>query len=241
MRLRKISSAYKILFLATISVGISIEGASSEPHILDYGALYELKISNLPVRIKILREVTSIDGLEKIAVFKASSAFFSIDEKSRFILDRGRIMPLEYSYKRRTLGKTVREKFALYQDNDVGGSSSVQETNEGNIFDKLSVQYQLQLDLIKEEGKKIGESFSYKVRDKGILKDYKFVIENIEKIETELGSLKTIRITRVRRKDTRSTVLWLAPDYKYTLVRMIQREKNKMWSLEIKDWLIKRE
>ena len=149
-------------------------------------------------------------------------------------------MPLEYSYKRRALGKTDRENFAFYQDNDVSGSSSVQERNGGNIFDKLSVQYQLQLDLVKEEEIKIGESFSYKVRDKGILKDYKFVIENIEKIETELGSLKTIRITRVRKKDTRSTVLWLAQDYKYTLVRMTQRERNKIWKLEIKDWLINR-
>lgn len=241
MKLRKIPLAYIILFLVAISVGISIDAGDSESHILKYGALYELKTSNVPMRIKILREVTRTGSSQKIAVFKASSAFFSIDEKSRFILDRGEIMPLEYSYTRRALGKTDSETFAFDQDNDLGKSTGVREGNKENVFDKLSVQYQLQLDIIREKEIEIGESFSYQVREKGKLKRYKFIIAGTEKIDTELGSLRTIRITRDRKRDNRATILWLAPDYEYTLVKMIQREGDRVWNLEIKDWLKKRE
>ena len=95
MKLRKISLGYRILSLVAISVSISIDAADLESHILEYGALYELKISELPLRIKILREVNRMQNSEKIAVFKASSAFFSIDERSRFMLYRGEIVPLE--------------------------------------------------------------------------------------------------------------------------------------------------
>lgn len=237
MKLRKISLAYIIHLLVAISVSISIDSADLDSHILEYGALYELKISDLPLRIRILREVNRMQNSEKIAVFKASSAFFSIDERSRFMLDRGEIVPLEYSYKRRALGKTDRDTFAFTQNNNSGELGNVQDRNEGNVFDKLSVQYQLQLDLIREEAIEIGESFSYRVRDNGKLKPYKFIIENIEQIETELGSLRTIRIKRERKKDDRSTVLWLAPKYKYTLIKMIQRERDREWELEIKEWL----
>ncbi len=237
MKLRKISLGYIILSLVAISVSISIDAADLESHILEYGALYELKISELPLRIKILREVNRMQNSEKIAVFKASSAFFSIDERSRFMLYRGEIVPLEYSYKRRALGKTDRDTFDFTQNKNSDESASVRGRNEENIFDRLSVQYQLQLDLIREEAIEIGKSFSYRVRDKGKLKPYKFIIEDIEQIETELGSLRTIRIKRERKKDDRSTVLWLAPQYKFTLIKIIQRERDREWELEIKDWL----
>ena len=117
MKLRKSISKYIIFFLVAISVSISIDAADLGSHILEYGALYELKISDLPLRIKILREVR-MQNSQKIAVFKASSAFSEIDERSRFMLDRGEIVPLEYSYKRRALGKTDRDTFAFTQNNN---------------------------------------------------------------------------------------------------------------------------
>ena len=133
MKLRKISLGYIILSLVAISVSISIDAADLESHILEYGALYELKISELPLRIKILREVNRMQNSEKIAVFKASSAFFSIDERSRFMLDRGEIVPLEYSYKRRALGKTDKDTFAFTQNNNSDELGSVQDRNEENV------------------------------------------------------------------------------------------------------------
>ena len=108
------------------------------------------------------------------------------------------------------------------------------------LLDKLSVQYQLQLDLIQEQEVKIGKSFSYLVKEKGGLKSYKFVVDSIEKIDTALGNLRTFRMIREREQENRSTILWLAPKYKYTLVKMIQREKGKVWELDIKNWSKKR-
>ena len=240
MKLRKIYPKYIILFLTAISVGSAIDAAKTESPIIEYGAHYELKVSNVPLRIKILREVAPTDGRKNIAVFKASSPFFEIHQKSMFILNRGGIVPSEYFYKKRILGKTDIESFALGQDEKSSEPTIAGSNIGGKIFDKLSVQYQLQLDLIQEREVKIGESFSYRVKEKESLKSYKFVVDSLEEIDTQLGNLRTLRIIRERKKRNRSTVLWLAPKYKYTLVKMIQREKGKVWELDIKDWSKKR-
>tara|TARA_B100001093_G_scaffold21345_1_gene19100 strand:+ start:1117 stop:1848 length:732 start_codon:yes stop_codon:yes gene_type:complete len=243
VKLRKIYPKYIILLLAAILVSSQIDADTTELAIIEYGAVYELKMSKVPLRIEILREVTATDGQKKIAVFKASSAFFEIDQKSTFTLNRGEIVSSEYFYKKRTLGKTDRQSFTLAQDINLSEPTSARGKFGENIFDKLSVQYQLQLDLIQEseeEEIKVGRSFSYRVQDKGSLKPYKFVVASIDKIDTKLGALRALRIIRERRKENRSTILWLAPKYKYTLVKMIQREKGKNWQLDIKGWSKKR-
>ena len=244
MKLRKIYPKYIILLLAAILVSSQIDADTTELAIIEYGAVYELKMSKVPLRIEILREVTATDGQKKIAVFKASSAFFEIDQKSTFTLNRGEIVSSEYFYRKRTLGKTDSQSFTLAQDISLSEPTSARGKFGKNIFDKLSVQYQLQIDLIQEEEEekeiKIGRSFSYRVQDKGSLKPYRFVVAGIDKIDTQLGTLRTLRIIRERKKENRSTMLWLAPKYKYTLVKMIQREKGKNWQLDIKDWSKKR-
>jgi len=240
VKLRKIYPKYIILLLTAISVSSSIDADKTESPLIEYGANYELKVSNVPMRIKILREVVKTDGPKNTAIFQASSPFFEIDQKSMFILNRGQITPSEYFYKKRVLGKTDRESFTLDQDNNSSGPESAGRKIEEKIFDKLSVQYQLQLDLIQEQEVKIGKSFSYLVKEKESLKSYKFVVDSIEKIDTELGNLRTLRMIRERKKENRSTILWLAPKYKYTLVKMIQREKGKVWELDIKNWSKKR-
>ena len=229
-----------ILFLTAISVSSPIDAAKSGSPIIEYGAHYELKVSNVPLRIKILREVVTTEGAQSMAIFQASSPFFEIDQKSMFILNRGEIVPSEYFYKKRILGKTDGESFALGQDNNSSEPTNAERKIGEKIFDKLSVQYQLQLDLIQEQEVKIGKSFSYRVKEKGGLRSDKFVVDSIEKIDTALGNLRTLRMIRERKKENRSTILWLAPKYKYTLVKMIQREKGKVWELDIKDWSKKR-
>ena len=236
VKLRKIYSKYIILFLTIISVSSPVGAAKTESPVIEYGAHYELKVSNVPVRIKILREVVTTDGPKKIAIFKASSPFFEIDQKSIFILNGAEIIPSEYFYKKRVLGKTDTENFTFDQDNNSIEPLSAERKIGEKIFDKLSVQYQLQLDLIQEQEVKIGKSFSYQVKEKENLKSYKFVVDSIEKIDTEIGILRTLRIMRERKTENRSTILWLAPRYKYTLVKMIQREKGKVWELDIKKW-----
>ena len=240
MKLRKIYPKYIILFLTAISVSSPICEAKTESPLIKYGAHYELKASNVPLRIRILREVVTTDGPKNIAIFKASSPFFEIDQKSTFILNQGEIVPSEYFYKKRILGKTDSESFALDQDNNSSEPTNAERKIGEKILDKLSVQYQLQLDLIQEQEVKIGKSFSYLVKEKGGLKSYKFVVDSIEKIDTALGNLRTLRMIRERKKENRSTILWLAPKYKYTLVKMIQKEKGKVWELDIKDWSKKR-
>ena len=229
-----------ILFLTAISLSSPIYAAQTGSPVFEYGAHYELKVSNVPLRIRILREVVTTEGPKNLAIFKASSPFFEIDQKSMFILKQGGIVPSEYFYKRRILGKTDSESFTFDQENSLSEPTSAGRKIGEKIFDKLSVQYQLQLDLIQEQEVKIGKSFSYLVKEKGSLKSYKFVVDSIEKIDTALGNLRTLRMIRERKKENRSTILWLAPRYKYTLVKMIQGEKGKVWELDIKDWSKKR-
>ena len=181
-----------ILFLTAISVSSPIDAAKSGSPIIEYGAHYELKVSNVPLRIKILREVVTTDGAQNMAIFKASSPFFEIDQKSMFILNRGEITPSEYFYKKRVLGKTDRESFTFDQDNNSIEPKSAGKQIGRQVFDRLSVQYQLQLDLNQEQEVKIGKSFSYLVKEKESLIatiEVKPILRNLIQIASIISSI----------------------------------------------------
>ncbi len=56
---------------------------------------------------------------------------------------------------------------------------------------------------------------------------HEYDIVAFEDVETQLGTIPALRIERWREPDSeRSTILWLAVDYQYTLARLEQTESN---------------
>lgn len=86
-------------------------------------------------------------------------------------------------------------------------------------MDKLLYQLAVMRDLRAGKRKLI-----YDVADGGKIKSYEFDIDGEEFIETQIGKLKSIRVTRNR--DDRITTIWCAAEYGFIPVQIEQFEEN---------------
>jgi len=67
---------------------------------------------------------------------------------------------------------------------------------------------------------------NYQVADGGRIKNYNFKITGEEFIDTPVGRIRTVKAIRLREGGERSTTFWLAPNYEFLLVRLLQIEKK---------------
>ena len=230
----------KILISGCISVIISLGppktlSSDLEADIPAHGALYRLKLSRFPLGIDVLRKIARTPEGNQLATFKASSALIKIEEKSSFNITGEKIRPIEYLLVKKIMGKKQKENIIFDWKNSILNQGSQKSVLKVNTLDKLSVQYQLQLDLLKQKKLEIGMEFMYQVVDKKNIKEYKFRYIGKETISTTLGSLSTERLEKQRDNNSRTTIIWLANEYNYNLVRMLQNDGARSWQLDIKD------
>lgn len=151
-----------------------------------------------------------------------------IVESSEWEYHRGQLRPLHYSYQK-SGGKRerrVEQRFdwerKLASSADNAQAPNTQPLVTGTL-DKLSYQIALMSDL--QQGK---TELSYTLLDGDETKTYRFQVVGEEKLNTPLGSLKTLRVERIMEPDSkRHTTFWCAPDFNYLLVRLDQRENDK--------------
>lgn len=167
-------------------------------------------------------------------LFKADSFIGSITEKSKMQWNPTpqTISPLNYSYARRGLGKDRTAELSFDWKNK-SVTNNVQKTSwqmdiAQKVQDKLSYQIQMQQDLLNGQ-----KNFTYQIADGGRLKEYKFIIEGEEILDTPLGKVNTIKVRRSRENDDRVTYAWLAKDWNYLLVRLQQEEKGEAYTIYI--------
>ncbi len=94
-------------------------------------------------------------------------------------------------------------------------------------LDKLLFQFRMREDL--QDALQKGQPWpemNYLVADNGRIKNYNFKITGEEFIDTPVGRIKTVKAVRIRKEGERSTIFWLAPNYEFMLVRLLQTEKK---------------
>ncbi|WP_111641263.1 DUF3108 domain-containing protein [Marinimicrobium alkaliphilum] len=171
------------------------------------------------------------DGTQELH-FSASTWLASLDEKTHFAWsDEGEVQPLNYSYRRRGLGRGRDHQLSFDWDeaevSDGNGESWPIDT-EQRLQDRLSFQVQLQKDLL--QGK---DTLFYQITDGGDLREYQFDIVGEERLDTTLGEVDTIKVRRSREGSDRTTNLWLAKDHNLLLVRLEQDEGGTSYTLNI--------
>lgn len=89
-------------------------------------------------------------------------------------------------------------------------------------LDKMVYQLQIMHDLANGE-----TDLDYLIADGGQLKTYEIIIEGTELIQTPLGTIKAIKLTRERDPESdRKTTLWCAPGLNYLPVKLEHVEKD---------------
>lgn len=155
---------------------------------------------------------------------KGIASWFSSDKVSEVsngtYLD-GKITSLQYSYSRSGGKKKQDTKINFdYQNNiaiDITNGETKKLTIGERTTDRQIAQILLMIDMFNNE-----DDLNYEVINKQELKPYNFNKSELEKIDTELGELNTIKVVRKRKGSSRETTLWLAEGLLYLPVRIKQ-------------------
>jgi len=198
----------------------------------DFSATYMVDISSLPAG-ELQRSLTTNDDGTRVfrAQSKAVGTFTlflpdQIDETSVWKLVDNEIQPQTYLYQR-TGGekdKTLSLDFdwqadLLFIDDR---KHPWQLKLEPNTLDKLVYQLALISDLADNK-----TTFNYIIADGGKLKTYNIKVLGQEIINTSLGAINTVKLTRVNtHANSRQITLWCAPALNYLPVRLQYSESE---------------
>ncbi|MCW8964473.1 MAG: DUF3108 domain-containing protein [Gammaproteobacteria bacterium] len=147
----------------------------------------------------------------------------SVDEQSEWTWVDG-LQVLSYRYDRAGKEKHVHLKFDWQQmkvTNIINGDPWHMQIPDATL-DKLSINLALMAHLSASE-----TDISFPVADGGKLKTYDFKVIGKESIDTSLGQISTIKVSRNKRgRKDKQAILWLAPDLGYLVVRIEKADKD---------------
>ena len=200
-----------------------------------YTAELKGRIKGLPMKASGSRTLKKNSSGEWQLNFDAGAGMFvGISETSSFYLSEGTIKPDVYQYKRSGLiGKKKEEQASFdwkqsqinWQQDDKQWAIKLQN----GALDNLSYQTQLRMDLAA--GKK---ELNYLIADDDEIYQRSFIIEGEEVLQTEAGKLHTVRVKVNRDHNRRETYIWFAKDWDYFFVKLLQKEGDSEYTVEIK-------
>lgn len=202
----------------------------------DFKANYLVKLNGIQAG-ELKRTLTSFDnGLRQFTSVSQAKGVFSffkpdiVEESTQWRLVKQKVQPQNYLYER-SGGK--KDKTLSIDFNWQKLTAEIDDKQhpwqlkiEPNTQDKLIYQISLMRDLALAK-----KEFSYRIADGGKLKTYKIIVLGEEEIETPLGKIKTIKLTRERDKPKdRQTTLWCAPALSYLPVKLEHEEDGTVFT-----------
>lgn len=209
--------------------------AEAGPALKPYDAVYHIEKGMLSTDAK-RRLARQGDDRWRLSQ-EASVLFVSVKEIAHLELRDGRLRPLLYSYEQRPQQRRD-ERTTFDWENRRATTEVYREkdrhtTIEPGTFDQLSFQLKMRLDLLRGE---FEDGRVYTVVDRGRLKQYRVERIGEEMLDTSLGTLRTVKLRQVRigKEDERETLVWVAPEWNYLLVRLIRYEDGDEYRLDLK-------
>lgn len=192
-----------------------------------FTASYTADWKQVPISGSAERSLKSLENGRWELDFEASMLVAGISEASVFTQEKDNFLPVSYRFERSGIGKSKQIELDFdWQQKQVMGTDREQSIhlplNRG-MLDKSTYQLALQRDVAA--GK---TSMSYQVVDGDEIDTFDFRVLGEERVRTKAGLIDAIKVERVRdpTKSNRKTVLWLAKDWNYLLVRLHQVEKD---------------
>ena len=216
-----------LTFSLLLAQAPSFAGAQLTPHIAEY----KVKISVLGGKLR-TNFHTLEGGYRAESVIEATGlsriiAGGSIREASRFSIHNGSLLPDEYdSADSLTSDKQVVDFTFDWTEKQVSGfidGEPFQSSLDGNVHDRVSLQYGLMYDLLNG-----GEAERYSLQDAEELK--LLTIRNIgtKSIKVPYGQYDAVGIQHQREGSSRVTTLWCAEELGYLPVVIEQHRKGKL-------------
>jgi len=149
-----------------------------------------------------------------------------IVEQSQWrVIDR-QLYPLDYSYVRYRGEKDREVNIHFDWDNNlitshINNKKTKNIPLESGVLDKLLYQYAIMRDLQNGQFPE-----TYTIADGRKMQTYYFNRMGVEKINTPLGDLDTIKVQHIKPNDERKLVFWCAPGLKYLPVKIEHTEED---------------
>lgn len=211
---------------------LSMPGLAAADFLTPFKAEYKLVE---PAKAKAVQSLELTSDGNWLFTSAADHFLISIRESSLFRIDGDQLIPIEYRQERKGLGRN-RSKSNTFDWSSMTSRytrSKGRDKQEGEFAidehtkDNLLFQLQLRLDVKQAMAdKNPDQQFIYSIADNDHTEVYTFVITGEEQLETPRGDLKTVRLERVREDSNRQTLIWLAKDHDYLMVRLQQLEED---------------
>jgi hypothetical protein len=220
------NKATAILFGYALSSFASYCYAQNTP-LLEYVAQYEASANGLEATATRSLNRTDENSYRLSNSLEASiagQALANLDQASEFIIDGGRIVPLNYSYQLSGVSRASHTIFFNW-DAEVAlsteGDESWQLQLKEGVMDQLSYQVAIRQALMDNTEDETSFSFEIIDGDAIEIQEYRLVGEEIT--STPLGELSTLKLEQVREaSDERVTEIWLALEWDFLLTRIEQ-------------------
>jgi hypothetical protein len=221
-----------LLCLLTVSMTM----AASPP--LPYAAEYEARYGGFKASAERSLQNTEDGGIEmntRLDLKLLGKTISLIRETSLLTTDAvtGEIRPLAYTFEQTGVGK--RSRSVSFDWNSaiataVTGKQKNTLTLNGLTMDNLSGYIALREQLLAGQ-----QEVSFLGIDKGEMHEFHYQVIGEVMLETAAGNFRTLKLDLVRNPDSnRTTEIWLAPDWDYLLVKLVQHEPDaKIISLEL--------
>jgi hypothetical protein len=221
-----------LLLLATSTIAHAADPRPNNPAPRPYAGTYETTYGMISARGE--RTLATLpDGSWKM---ENHAKVFMVDvvEKSTFKLPGGRVSSLNYEFV-----NPLSKDRSMTLDFDWTAGTVTERTQkivqklEPNVYDKLSYQVQLQMDVCANPDQ--FTTRDYTVVDRKRMKTYRVERVRREPQKTEAGILDTIHLRQFRpdKNDGKDTLIWLASDWNCLLVRLDQQDGGDTISLKL--------
>ena len=160
----------------------------------------------------------------------------SIVEQASGTFAGERLVPVSYSFTRKTRKKTVSDQ-ARFSGNKASGmykGKAYSQQVPANVLDRASLEIAVARDLQRNL-----PHLQYNVMERGEVRQYVFTRIGDERLETRAGTFNTVKVQVTRRDKSRKTTYWMAKELTYLPVKMIHQEGGDVIGSVIRQFTIK--
>lgn len=226
-----------ILFALLLNTNSFAQKPNTPPtDISFFKANYDAVINGFAVSA--YREYKPVDNGFYTLNFTASSWLASLNESAQFRWENNRIRPQQFTTKRNITGTVKQSQLNFNHDKKIITRTTKKQQEDirylERALDRLSFQLQLQQDLLSNK-----HDVTYNIVHKNRFKKNQFEIIGKETLTTKAGKFDTLKIKVVREKKRRVTFIWVAPDWQYLFIKLVQlKGDKKQFSTELTDAII---
>ena len=220
------------IVLAALLLSASVASAADLIDLKPYKAIYSTKVRGISAEME---QTLSKNKQQQWQIkSNASVLFASVEERATFSQTDKLLTPLSYSYINKLSSKRNSELAFDPEKQTVFDRLHSKDDLQlpENSFDKLSFQSQLILDLLNtpDFSKK-----TYHLVDRTKFKTYEVTKLGEEELTTPLGTFKTVKLEQRRPGKDKYTLMWLAKDWDYFLLRIVRiDEGDKEYQIDLK-------